>query len=105
MSPDDFFEAATALALVLLTAAMLLAVVRIVRGPSLADRVLALDLIGILVASYAGVVAARSGWGIYADIAVALCLLGFVSTLALTRYLLTGRDRPSAAESDEGRST
>ena len=97
MSAAAFFEGAAIVALVLVTLALLLAVVRIVRGPSLADRILGLDLMATLVISYAGILAARSGVGFYADIAVAVCLVGFVSTLALTRYLLSGSDRPSEA--------
>lgn len=70
--------------------AMLLAAWRIVRGPSAADRVLALDTL------YVDVVAAVVLLGIARDTpllfeaALVISLLGFVSTVALARFIARG---------------
>lgn len=80
---------ATTLALALLIAAMALTLLRLVRGPSLADRILALDLLTSLAIGFVGVIAIRTGLLLYTDIAIALGLVGFLATLALTRYLLS----------------
>ncbi|GHA29540.1 hypothetical protein GCM10007989_26420 [Devosia pacifica] len=90
---------ATLIALLILGAAMLLVIVRIVRGPSLPDRVLALDSLTLLALAFVCVVAVRSGIMLYLDIAIALALLGFLATVALARYILK---RSEAIASDLG---
>jgi multicomponent Na+:H+ antiporter subunit F len=85
-------EHATEIAFALLGLALLASFIRLVRGPTLADRILALDTLTVLAVGVIGVFAARTGFSLYVDIAVALALIGFVSTLALARYLLS-RDR------------
>lgn len=89
MSGAQFLAHATDLSLVLLTAAMVLAIVRLARGPSLADRILALDLMTTLAMGYVAVIAVRTGFTLYLDIAIAIGLLGFLSTVAFARYLLS----------------
>lgn len=88
MNPTDFLDWASMIALLLLALALLLSVVRIVRGPTVADRVLALDLLTVLAMGFVGAVAVRTGLMLYLDIAVALALLGFLATVALARYIL-----------------
>lgn len=78
----------TTVALVLLTIAELIAFLRLARGPSLADRILALDTMTTLGIGYIGVIAIRTGIMLYVDVAIALGLVGFVATVALARYLL-----------------
>jgi multicomponent Na+:H+ antiporter subunit F len=88
MSGAVALDYASTFALLLLVLAMLLSVVRLVRGPSLGDRILALDLITTLAVGFIAVVAVRTGFFLYVDIAVAIALLGFLSTIAFARYLL-----------------
>ena len=75
----------------LLGLALLATVVRIIRGPTLADRILGLDTISILAVGVIGVFAVRTGLFLYADIAVAVALVGFLATIAFARYLLSRR--------------
>lgn len=86
-------ELATTVALVLLGLAMLLALVRIMRGPSLADRILGLDTLTVLGIGVICAFAARVGLYVYVDIAIALALVGFLSTAAFARYLLLRSER------------
>jgi multicomponent Na+:H+ antiporter subunit F len=79
----------TTICLILLGLAILAAIIRIVRGPTLADRILGLDTITILAVGIIGVFAVRTGLYLYADIAVAIALVGFLSTAAFARYLLS----------------
>ena len=88
MSGAAAIEHGTTIALVLLTAAMLLAVARLVRGPSLADRILALDLMTTLAVGYIAAIVVRTRFLLYIDIAIAIALVGFLSTVAFARYLL-----------------
>jgi multicomponent Na+:H+ antiporter subunit F len=88
MSGAVFLDWASLIALVLLAAALLASVVRIVIGPTLADRVLALDLLTVLALGFIGAISVRTGLTLYLDIAIAVALLGFLATIAFARYLL-----------------
>lgn len=89
MSPAMLVDLCTMIALVMLILAVLVAVVRVVIGPTLADRVLALDLITVLAMGFVGAIAIRTGLTLYLDIALSLALLGFLSTVAFARYMLS----------------
>lgn len=81
---------AIVLSLLLLALAMVLCLVRLFRGPSAQDRVLALDymyLLGMLVMLVLGI-AYRSGT--YFEAALLVALFGFVSSTALAKFLLRG---------------
>ena len=83
---------ATTIAMMLLGFAVLATIIRIIRGPSLADRILGLDMLTVLGVALIGVFAVRTGLYLYVDIAVALALVGFLATAAFARYLLTHED-------------
>lgn len=88
MSAASFLDWSSLIALVLLAAALLISVVRIVIGPTLADRVMGLDLLTVLALGFIGAVAVRTGLTLYLDIAIAVALLGFLATIAFARYIL-----------------
>lgn len=93
MSAELFIDWSSLAALVILSIALLLSIIRIVIGPTLSDRVLALDLMTIVAMGFVGAVAIRTGLMLYLDIAIALALLGFLATLALARYILVRGSR------------
>lgn len=80
-------------AYVLLAVAMLLAVIRVLRGPTLADRILGLDLATTLAVGLIAVFAVSVRQWLYLDIAIALALVGFVATAAFARYLISERHK------------
>ncbi len=80
---------ATNFALVVLTLAFLISVVRVVLGPTLADRAVALDMLVAVAIGYISVIALKTGYHLYIDIAIALSLVGFLATVALARFVLT----------------
>ncbi|MEQ8600864.1 MAG: monovalent cation/H+ antiporter complex subunit F [Devosia sp.] len=100
MTATLFIEWATLISLVLLAVALLVSLVRIVIGPSLSDRVLALDLLAVVAMGFVGAIAVRTGLWLYLDIAIALALLGFLATVALARYVLLrgARQNPTQGE-------
>jgi multicomponent Na+:H+ antiporter subunit F len=73
----------------ILAVSTLLALVRVIRGPTLPDRVVALDLMGVLVVGFAVVSAAATGSSYFLDVAIVIALLGFVGTIAYARYIET----------------
>ena len=88
MSAASLFDLATLLSLLMLTLALLFTIYRIVMGPTLADRVLALDMLTVVAMGFVGAIAVRTGLTLYLDIAIALALLGFLATVALARYIM-----------------
>ena len=83
-------EFGTQFALITLAAAILVAVVRVVKGPSLPDRVVAMDLIGILVVGLIVVLAASTWVRAALDAAIVIALIAFVSTVAYATYIERG---------------
>lgn len=78
------------MAQVLLVLAMACATFRLVRGPRAQDRILGLDTFyvnGMLLLVTFGI---RSGSTLYFEAALAIALLGFVSTVALAKFLIRG---------------
>ena len=73
--------------LFLLAVGMALAVYRVVRGPRNADRIIALDLLSVLVVSMGGLYAVFSGESAFLDVAIAYALVAFLGTVAFARYL------------------
>ncbi|HLT25617.1 MAG TPA: K+/H+ antiporter subunit F [Zeimonas sp.] len=88
MSP--LLSAASFLTLVLLTVAMLLTLVRMLRGPSAQDRILALDTLYVIAMLAMLVLGLRSGGTMYFEAALIIALFGYVSTAALGKFLFRG---------------
>jgi multicomponent Na+:H+ antiporter subunit F len=76
-----------AMVLSILTAALLLAFVRIVRGPSLPDRVVALELSGTLVVGIIAAYGILTAQTVFLDVAIALALVAFLGSVAFARYV------------------
>lgn len=88
MSGSDFtlLDAAAVLTFGLLLAGMVCCFVRMLRGPSLPDRVIALDLLTTLMVAFAGAYVVSTGEAAFLDVAIALALVGFLGTVAFARY-------------------
>jgi multicomponent Na+:H+ antiporter subunit F len=84
---------APGVALALVGLAMFLTFVRLVRGPTLPDRVVALDLMGVLAVGMLAAYAVATNQPVLLDPAAVLALVGFLGTVAFARYLeKRGRD-------------
>ncbi|MEM6355995.1 MAG: monovalent cation/H+ antiporter complex subunit F [Pseudomonadota bacterium] len=70
----------------LLTAA--LTFLRLVLGPTVADRVVAVDMLSVLTVGFAGLRAVAADEVAYLDIALVLAIAGFLGTLALARFIM-----------------
>lgn len=86
----SFISLALLFALGAVGLAMLLCGWRLLRGPTLPDRVLALDTLYVNVVAFVVLLGIRQGTGLYFEAALLIALLGFVSTVALGRYLQRG---------------
>ena len=65
----------------------ILSIYRVGRGPTGADRIVAIDILGIMIVGLCAVLTITTGRSWYIDIGIAWALQSFISTLALSKYL------------------
>ncbi len=83
-SPHATFAAR---ALYILVLAIVLCLFRLLRGPTAADRIVAIDIFGVLIVGFCAIAALATGASWYIDIGIAWALQSFIGTLALSKYL------------------
>jgi multicomponent Na+:H+ antiporter subunit F len=59
----------------------------VIRGPSVADRMVGIDIFGILVVGICAILAIQTGRNFIIDIGIAWIILSFIGTLTLAKYL------------------
>jgi len=74
----------------MLVLSLVMAFVRLVRGPSLPDRIISLDLLAIVVMGILSIHAIRTGEHVYMTAGIALALIAFIGTVALALYIRRG---------------
>ncbi len=88
---------------VLLLAGMLLAFIRLIKGPDAADRIVALDLISVLIVGLLAVLAIDADETSFLDVAIAYALVAFLGTVALARFRMrTGAKTEEDAKHTRG---
>jgi multicomponent Na+:H+ antiporter subunit F len=80
-------ENSITLSLLLLSAAAAVTFVRLLLGPTLPDRVVAMDLLGIIIVGLIVVSTAATGERAFLDVAIVIALVSFVGTVAYSRYI------------------
>lgn len=78
------------LSLVFFALAIAVSVYRIIRGPSLPDRVLAMDLIGVNLVSGIAIFSILLGTKAFFDVILLIGILAFISTIALCKFVERG---------------
>ena len=86
----DLLEWSILAAQMLLALAMACAAYRLLRGPRAQDRVLALDTLYVNAMLLIVTFGIRTGTTLYFEAALVIGMLGFVSTVALAKFLLRG---------------
>lgn len=86
----DSYPYFTDAVLLLLGFSLMLTFLRLILGPTLPDRVVALDLIGIITAGIIGVLAIENEQPVYLIVAVVLALIAFIGTIAFAFYIAKG---------------
>jgi multicomponent Na+:H+ antiporter subunit F len=61
--------------------------IRLVKGPSLPDRIVALDMMTVLIVSFCGLYAMLADETAFVDVAIIVALIGFLATVALARFV------------------
>lgn len=93
MSTEAFLQTCAIIGMAVLIVAFLVIAWRIILGPTLPDRILGLDMLVAAGIGFIAVVAVKTGFFLYLDIAIALGLVGFLATVAFARFVIK-RDRP-----------
>ncbi|QSP94655.1 pH regulation protein F [Marinobacter salinisoli] len=70
--------------------ALLFSFIRLTLGPSLADRVVALELIASVVVGFVGVHAIDTGVSSFLDVAIVIALTAFLAAIGFARFLERG---------------
>jgi len=77
-------------ALVFFAIAIGMAVIRIILGPSMPDRVLALDVIGVNLIASIAVISVLNNTKVYLEVILILGILSFVGTIAYSKFIERG---------------
>lgn len=85
--------------LCILGVALLLSTIRLLQGPSIPDRILALDVLSMIALGFLGLYAAATGDPAPLDVAIGIAVIAFLATAGLAHYYLTHLN--DASESDK----
>lgn len=83
-------DVALIITFIALVLGQLLSMVRLVLGPTVGDRILALDTMVVNALGLVVVLGIYQGTQIYFEVSLLIAMLGFVSTVALARFVLRG---------------
>lgn len=98
MTSTEFLEFSVQAGFVMLVISVALAFVRLAKGPSLPDRVVALDMMTVAILVFCGLAAINADDQTFLDVALVLGLIGFLATVALARF---AKRRQSRAEQEQ----
>lgn len=96
MTSADFLTLCVNVGLGLIMASLVLALVRLARGPRFSDRVVALDMMSVSIVAFCALYALKTGVSSFVDIAIVVALIGFLATVALARFAERGLHRNGA---------
>lgn len=82
----SFLDMSLEAAFAMIVLAVVFAFFRLVKGPSLPDRVVALDMMTVAIVAFCGLAAIRYDTPAFLDVALVLALVGFLATVALARF-------------------
>lgn len=94
MTTETFLQVCALVSIAILMVAFFVICIRIIIGPTLPDRILGLDMLVATGIGFIAVVAVKTGYFLYLDIAIALGLVGFLATVAFARFVMK-RDKPN----------
>lgn len=79
-----------AIALIFFTITVVICLYRVIKGPSLPDRVVALDMIGVNMLSMIAIISLLQNTTAYLEVILILGILSFIGTIAFSKYIERG---------------
>lgn len=94
------------IALALFSLSFTITTLRVIVGPSLPDRIIALDMLVVVAVGFIATIGIKTGFTLYVDVAIGLSLVGFLATVAFARFVMSrGVERTQADGEDAGKGT
>lgn len=87
MTMETFVPVLVTVLLVIVALALSLGAVRLLRGPGLADRIIAMDMLVIAAVAVAALAALSTGRREFLDVALGVAVIGFVATCAFAAFM------------------
>ena len=75
---------------ILISISMLAFIYRLIKGPSVPDRVVALDSLGVALICMIGMISILAGTSFFLEIILLLAILAFIGTVAFSKFLEKG---------------
>ncbi|MEM6637123.1 MAG: monovalent cation/H+ antiporter complex subunit F [Pseudomonadota bacterium] len=97
MTGADFIIVCAGISGILVAVGVTFSFIRLARGPSIPDRVVALDMMTVAIVAICGIASIISRQEAYLDVALVLALVGFLANVALARYAERRRIRRDQA--------
>ena len=89
---SELLNTVTLISFAILLIALVLAFIRLIKGPNICDRVSAMDLIAVIVMGFIIIYSMQVNNAIYFDIAIIISLVSFMGTVALSTYIKNKND-------------
>ncbi len=83
-------EISLTIALIIMGLSILVCFIRVVKGPTMSDRVVALDTIGITLIGIIGIVMMIQNTLAYSDVILVIAILAFIGSIALAKFIEGG---------------
>lgn len=83
-------EKLTLMILILLTISIALCMIRVFKGPTTPDRVIALDTVAVNVLAFIAVLSMHLSTEMFFDAVLIIAVIAFVGTVAISKYLMKG---------------
>ncbi len=78
------------IALIFFTITVVICLYRVIKGPTLPDRVVALDMIGVNMLSMIAIISLLQNTTAYLEVILILGILSFIGTIAFSKYIERG---------------
>lgn len=101
MTGPAFLSIAIDVSQILVIVSIMLAFGRLAMGPSLADRIVALDMMTVSITAFCALFAISRGDVVFLDIVIVLALVGFLATVAMARFSETFLTRLNRQETSK----
>jgi multisubunit Na+/H+ antiporter MnhF subunit len=101
MTGPAFLSFAIDASQILVILSIMLAFGRLAMGPSLADRIVALDMMTVSITAFCALFAVSREDVVFLDIVIVLALVGFLATVAMSRFSETFLNRLNRQESSK----
>lgn len=102
MTPELFLSLCLVIGFALIMLSLVIAFVRLAKGPGFSDRVVALDMMSVSLVAFCALYAIKTGVGSFLDIASVVALIGFLATVALARFAERGLHRNRTISHEKG---